>query len=215
MHPRYLPHILLAAMVSISSLRAEYRPWTNTEGVKIEAEFVKTEGDNVTLRLRNGRTTTFAESKLSADDIAFIKAIPAAAEKPAAPIVVPANRKAKWLEKMELAKKESMETGLPIFVLFTGTSWCGYCVQLENNVFSKKEFTKYANKNLVLLKYEFPGPGKPKSEEGGEAAKKFQVRGFPWFFLLGADEKIIVGDQTGCRENPEAFAKWVESCVKK
>ena len=58
--------ICMAAAL-MTSLHAEYRTWTNTEGVKIEAELVKAEGGMVTMRLRNGSLSTFPETKLSVD----------------------------------------------------------------------------------------------------------------------------------------------------
>lgn len=214
MKSRTLP-LMLAALLPVSAVQAGYRSWTNTEGVKIEAEFVKAEGANVTLRLRNGRTTTFSQDKLSAADVEFIKAAPAEEAKPAATTSVPANRKAKWLEKLKAAEMDAQETGLPILLLFTGSKWCGYCIKLEENILSKKEFKEFANQHLVLLKYDFEGPSDPPSRDASEQAKKFNVSGFPSYFLITADGKVL-SDRKGADESsPDGFAKWVEKNVKK
>ena len=53
-------------------LPAEYRTWTNTEGKTIQAELVKAGGGDVTLRLQNGKVTTFAQSKLAEADLEYI-----------------------------------------------------------------------------------------------------------------------------------------------
>jgi len=161
--------LLVSLFICPAALRAEYRNWTNAEGKNVEAELVKVDGDNVTFRLRSGSTTVYAQSKLSEADRDYIaKNPPSAASSQAATAgktpsattapTVDANRKAKWQTKMAKAQEEAKKTGLPILVLFTGTSWCPYCIKLEAAVFSKKEFSTFADKNLVLLKLEF-GPG--------------------------------------------------------
>ena len=39
---------------------------------------------------------------------------------------------------------------------FTGSDWCGWCIKLDKEVFSKPEFQDYAKKNLVLVELDFP-----------------------------------------------------------
>lgn len=52
---------------------AQARTWTNNAGKKVEAEFVKAEGDKVTLKLANGKDYTCPVTSLSAEDQSFIK----------------------------------------------------------------------------------------------------------------------------------------------
>ncbi|MCK4653779.1 MAG: thioredoxin family protein, partial [Candidatus Cloacimonetes bacterium] len=61
-----------------------------------------------------------------------------------------------WLTNLEEAQKISQEKGIPIFVDFTGSDWCGWCFKLRDDIFSQEEFIKYAKENLVLLKLDFP-----------------------------------------------------------
>lgn len=202
-------------LVSQSPAFADFRTWTNSTGAKIEAEFVKSEGGNVTLRLRSGKTSTFSETKLSTEDREFLKtasAAPAAGD--AKPTVADANRKAKWLTKMDKAKKEAEETGLPILVLFTGTEWCPYCIKLENEVFEKKDFKDFADKSLVLLKLDFPAGGEAKNKADEKLAQEFGVKGFPKYFLTDATGKPHAsgGYQNGI--DPDKFAAWVKSSSK-
>jgi thiol:disulfide interchange protein len=198
----------------VTPLHAEYRTWTNTAGVKIEAELVKAEGGNVTMRLRNGSLTTFPQAKLSEADIAFIKSAPSSTSTPPAKPAVDPGRRAKWLTKMDKAKEEAKETGLPILVLFTGTSWCPYCVKLEKQVFDEKEFKEFANQNLVLLILDFPagGGGSRKDED---LQKEFGVTGFPTYFLINAagDKLARGGYNNGI--NPKVFADWVKKSAPK
>jgi thioredoxin-related protein len=209
--------ILIAAAASLAPLHAEFRTWTNTAGVAIQGEFVKAEGDDVTLRLRNGKLSTFPQSKLSPADQERVKASkeePTPATDEAKPAVDP-KRKAKWLTKMDKAQEEAKETGLPILALFTGTSWCPYCVKLEKQVFSESAFKAFANQNLVLLILDYGPGGTAKNKKDKELSKEYAVTGFPTYFLTDADgEKLAQGGyQDGI--NPEKFAEWVNQAVPK
>jgi thioredoxin-related protein len=209
-----LAGLMWMAAALANPLHAEYRTWSNTEGVKIEAELVKADGEDVTLRLRSGKLTTFPKAKLSEADIEFIKTSlntsAAAAAKPA----VDPGRKAKWLTKMDKAKEEAKATGLPILVLFTGTTWCPYCIKLEKEVFAEKEFKDFANQNLVLLILDFPAGGKGGRKEE-ELQKEFGVKGFPTYFLVNAagDKLAKGGYNNGI--SPKSFAEWVKNSAPK
>jgi len=202
------------ASVLIAPLPAEYRTWTNTAGVKIEAEFVKAEDGNVTLRLRNGALSSFSQTKLSEPDIQFIKTAQSPAETPVTKPAVDPSRKARWLTKMDKAQEEAKATGLPILVLFTGTSWCSYCIKLEKQVFSEKAFKEFANQNLVLLMLDFP-PGGGGSRKDQELQKEFGVQGYPTYFLVdGGGQKLARGGYND-GINPELFAGWVKQATGK
>lgn len=61
-----------------------------------------------------------------------------------------------WFVKWDEAAAEAKKTGKPIFVLKTGSDWCGWCIRLRKNVLSKPEFEAFAKKNLVLLYLDSP-----------------------------------------------------------
>src|SRR5712671_809845 len=50
---------------------------------------------------------------------------------------------------------------------FTGSDWCGWCIKLDKEVFSKPEFKEYAKKSLVLVEVDFP-----RAKEQSETLKK-------------------------------------------
>lgn len=202
-------------------LFAEMRKWTNTTGTVIEAEFVKAEAGNVTLRLKNGKTSTFSETKLSEADQEFIKtasatpATPTAEASPAKTGNVPANRKAKWLSKMDRAKKEAAETGLPIFLLFTGTDWCPYCVHLEDEILSQTEFKEFANQNLVLLKVEL-APGGGLTSKADEALAKEYGKGAPKYLVLDPTGKQLADQRGYSKGTPmQSVLDWIKKASAK
>ncbi|MCX6872470.1 MAG: thioredoxin family protein [Verrucomicrobia bacterium] len=224
---KWLPVCLLAGLsLWPSALRAEFRNWTNADGKNVDAELIKVDDDNVTFRLRNGNTTVYPQAKLSAADREYITknppsapaAKPGTAEKSppeAGSPTVDDKRKAKWLTKMSKARDEAKETGLPILVLFTGTSWCPYCIKLEAQVFAKKDFTAFANKNLVLLKLDFGPGGSTNNKEQKKLQEDFGVKGFPTYFLTAADGTRLAQGGYNDGITPESFAAWVKSAAAK
>jgi len=193
---------------SAHSLHAEYRIWTNSTGATIDADLVKADSENVTLKLRNGKSSTFPQVKLSEADQTFIKSLPPpSTDLPQASAT--SDRKAKWLTKLEKAQEESKLTGLPILMLFTGTSWCPYCVKLEEAVFSQKTFKNFANEKLVLLLLDFGPGGTTKSKDHEALQSKYGVTGFPTYFLVDGSGKKLAQGGFNDKINPEVFAEWV------
>ena len=103
-----------------------------------------------------------------------------------------------WLNNLEKAQEIAKEKGLPIFVDFTGSDWCGWCFKLRDEIFSQEEFIQYSTENLVLLKLDFPRnikQSKEKKAYNENLARKYGIRGFPTILLLNSDGIVIA--QTG------------------
>jgi tetratricopeptide (TPR) repeat protein len=49
----------------------------------------------------------------------------------------------KWLTRLDEAERLAVKDGKDLFVLFTGTAWCGPCIQFESNVLSRPEFVRW------------------------------------------------------------------------
>jgi len=99
----------------------------------------------------------------------------------------------KWFTNLEKAQLEAKKTGKTIFVHFTGSDWCKWCIRLNKEVYSKKEFSDYAKNNLVMVKFDYPRntpqPIEVK-EYNQDMLRKFGVQGFPTVFLLDFDLRI-------------------------
>ena len=98
-----------------------------------------------------------------------------------------AKVKFRWGKSLKSAQKQSEETGLPIVLLFTGTSWCGYCVKLEKEVLSKKEFKQGMDGVAIGVKFEFSSSDFSKSKE----AKTYKVTGVPAMVVVDAEGKEL------------------------
>lgn len=106
-----------------------------------------------------------------------------------------------WETSYSTAVTKAKESGKGLLLDFTGSDWCGWCIKLDNEVFSKKEFQDYANENLILVKLDFPRSIKQTQEiksQNNSLAKKFGIRGYPTIVILDKNEKLV--GQTGYQQ---------------
>ncbi len=107
--------------------------------------------------------------------------------------VVPADRVATWTADVQKAKAEATKYDLPILLLYTAPSWCGYCKKLDDQVLTQDEFKAYANKNLVLLiaDYSDRAEGAKWGEKNKAIIEACAIGGFPHMYLLTPDGKNL------------------------
>src|SRR5205823_6632614 len=100
---------------------------------------------------------------------------------------------------------------------FTGSDWCGWCIKLHKEVFSKPEFAEYAKKSLVLVEVDFPRTKKQTAElkkANEHLMEKYKVEGFPTIIVLNGEGKKV--GETGYVEGgPKAWLAEFEKQVKK
>lgn len=123
----------------------------------------------------------------------------------------------KWTEDFGAAKEQAAKEKKALLVLFTGSDWCGWCVKLNKEVFTKKEFIEYAEKNLVLFKADFPR-GIEQTEaikkQNKQLAEEYDIEGFPTVFLLDKDGKKL--EKTGYRHGgPVAYVDFLKKAINK
>ena len=92
-----------------------------------------------------------------------------------------------WKTDFKAAYALARKEGKILFIDFTGSDWCPPCMRLEKEVFSTPEFAKFAAKNLVLLRVDFPKqtPLPPERQrENDELAAYFGIEGYPTMVLV-------------------------------
>jgi protein disulfide-isomerase len=114
-----------------------------------------------------------------------------------------------WLTDYDAAMKLAKAEKKKVLLNFTGSDWCGWCIRLDREVFSQKEFLDYAADNYVLVKLDFPQRSKlpAKLQKQNESlAQKFGIRGFPTIVVLNDNGKVH--KQGGYVEGgPKAFIR--------
>src|SRR5881628_3741355 len=80
-----------------------------------------------------------------------------------------------WLTDLPKAQAKAKEEKKLVMLDFTGSDWCGWCIKLHKEVFSKPEFAEYAKDNLVLVEVDFPR-AKTQTEELKKANQSLQEK---------------------------------------
>ncbi len=63
---------------------------------------------------------------------------------------------AEWFVNWDKALAEARKTDKALFLLSTGSDWCGWCKKLKADVLEKPAFTAFARQNLVLVYLDSP-----------------------------------------------------------
>ncbi len=103
-------------------------------------------------------------------------------------------QEAAWTTDFEAAKATAKKENKLILADFTGSDWCGWCIKLKNEVFSKPEFVEWAGKKVVLLELDFPRNTQLPAElktQNEQLQKQFGIRGFPTVLFLDGDGKQV------------------------
>jgi thioredoxin-related protein len=127
-----------------------------------------------------------------------------------------AAAKSGWFTSYEQAQKEAQSKNRLLLMDFTGSDWCGWCIMLDKEVFSKPEFKEYASKNLVLLELDFPRKKQMPPETTAQNEKllmKYGIQGFPTIVVFDSSGKPLgaLGYQAG---GPQAFIAELEKLRK-
>lgn len=123
-----------------------------------------------------------------------------------------------WTSDFEAAKKEAAASKKSLLIDFTGSDWCGVCIELDKEVFSQDIFKNGVKDKFVLVELDFPQDKSKLSEatqkQNEQLAEKFAIEGYPTIFL--ADEEgrpfAMTGYQPG---GPAAYVKHLDELLGK
>jgi protein disulfide-isomerase len=122
-----------------------------------------------------------------------------------------------WLTDLPKAQAKAKEEKRMVLLDFTGSDWCGWCIKLHNEVFSKPEFAEYAGKNLVLVEVDFPRKKKLSAEQkkaNDALQEKYKIEGYPTIIVLNGEGKKI-GELGYMPGGPKAFIAELEKVKRK
>ena len=118
-----------------------------------------------------------------------------------------------WETNLETALQQAKQENKAVLVNFTGSDWCIWCQRLSNEVFSKNEFEKFADDNLILVKVDFPRNIEQSAETkmyNNQLAQRFGIEGFPTVLLFNSQGRLVL--RTGYQEGgPEAYVNSLKS----
>ena len=112
---------------------------------------------------------------------------------------IQAQEELTWHTDMSKAADISIKENKPMFLFFTGSDWCGWCIRLQKEVFKTPEFIKWAKENVVLVELDFPRKNEQTDAvkmQNAQLQQQLQVRGDPtvWFVSAAktAEAKVIL-----------------------
>ncbi len=91
-----------------------------------------------------------------------------------------------WHTDISKAITLSNKTHKPLFLFFTGSDWCGWCMKLQKEVFKTPEFEKWAKDNVILVELDFPKRTPQPDElkqQNAQLNNFFKVRGYPTVWI--------------------------------
>lgn len=107
------------------------------------------------------------------------------------------NLSTRWLTDFEQARQKAYSEQKLIVLNFSGSDWCGPCIQMHKEIFDSEAFEQFANVHLVLVKADFPrlkknALTKDQQKKNDQLAEIYNKKGiFPATVLLTAEGNPI------------------------
>jgi len=121
-----------------------------------------------------------------------------------------------WMTDYSKALEKAKAEKKMVLMDFTGSDWCGWCIKLDKEIFNQKQFQGYADKNLILLKLDFPqrkAQSESEKKQNKALSDQYKIEGFPTVIVLDSEGKQI--GQLGYREGgPSAFIAELDELKK-
>lgn len=105
-----------------------------------------------------------------------------------------AGSKTGWEDDYDKTLAKAKAEGRSVLLDFTGSDWCGWCIKLDTEVFTKPAFKRFAKEHLLLVELDYPQLKRlPKKtqEQNAELKAKYGVSGFPTLILLNSEGKEV------------------------
>jgi len=120
-----------------------------------------------------------------------------------------------YAKALEKAKAENKR----VLLNFTGSDWCGPCIELKKRVFSNAEFVAYAAKNLVLVEIDYPQRKEQSAElkrQNDKLGHEYGIdeKGFPTIVLLDPAGKVAREFTGYAGESAADLIAWIEGRKK-
>lgn len=118
-------------------------------------------------------------------------------------------------ESLQLARQEHKH----VLLNFSGSDWCGPCIQLRKQVLDHPDFLSMADTSLILVNADFPRMKKnqlspAQQKQNNAVADKYNPQGkFPYTLLLSADGKVIKAWEGDPGEKPVVFAQEIRNLI--
>ncbi|MBR4309403.1 MAG: thioredoxin family protein [Akkermansia sp.] len=116
-------------------------------------------------------------------------------------IVAPAQAATEWMTDFEAAQAKATAEGKALLVNFTGSDWCGWCVQLKKELLNTPQFSDYIATRFIAVEVDVPNNasrvgGEEKLMKNRELCRRFSITVFPSVVAM-TPSGIVTGGFTG------------------
>ena len=122
-----------------------------------------------------------------------------------------------WLHDWNKAQEEAKANHKLLFLNFTGSDWCGWCIKFDKDILSQQQFKNYAHDNLVLVELDFPRRKAQPAEmkkQNLHLAQQYDVLGFPTIVVLNSSGQKLWQFDGYFPGGPEAFIAQLQKLPK-
>jgi thioredoxin-related protein len=125
-----------------------------------------------------------------------------------------------WPSDYSKALETARSQNKRVLLDFTGSDWCGPCIELRKRVFSRPDFRAYAEKNLVLVEVDYPQRKQQSPElkqQNEKLSRQYGIdqKGFPTVVLLDPDGKVVREFTGYDGDTTASLIAWIEGKAKK
>jgi thioredoxin-related protein len=124
-----------------------------------------------------------------------------------------------WLVDFENAKWRAQKEHKHILLNFSGSDWCGPCIQMHKQIFETTIFEEFAKEELILLRADFPRAKRNalsaiQQKKNEQLAESYNKKGaFPLTLLLNSEGKVIQSWDGFTVTSPEQFTKQIQTSL--
>ena len=106
------------------------------------------------------------------------------------------------VKDLEAAKAKATKENKRI-ILDVGGEWCGWCKLLDKFFIEKKDIGAFLNSNYVVVKVNFS----PENENKAFLDAYPKIKGYPHFFVLEKDGKLLHSQDTALLEEGQGYSE--------
>lgn len=110
-----------------------------------------------------------------------------------------------WYTSLKEAQEKAKAENLPLYVCFSGPSWCFWCQKLEKEIHSSPEFVEKAGKKFIFVFFDIPKEQSEADPAIRDLMKKYEVYGVP-VILIFSQTMEKLGQLSYQKITPQEFA---------
>ncbi|WP_050769356.1 thioredoxin family protein [Blastopirellula marina] len=116
-----------------------------------------------------------------------------------------------WISDLTVAQSLANKEGKDLILFFTGSDWCAFCIQMEEEVLAKPETAKRLSQRYVPVVLDYPHESELSiflTLQNQKLKSKFEINGFPSIYFVDSD--LLPYGQMAGYTSPTEFWKAFE-----